>query len=185
MKHWVLFFLLAASTFVPLLECFAGSNLDCIAASKGRRLLWNASWENDRTDNNVEYRVTDVSEIDKIPTRQVTLELQAVDSASSKTRRAVVSTEEYARAICERFIENKAPLRFPGQIETQLDSLPFIRYSKDGWVRGAPDPSDTLGICRLGQLRFSCPENDRQRFGATLKSLEEELKAQVPAETLQ
>ena len=178
-----MFHLLALIAFLGAVEpAVAGSNLDCIAASKGRKVLWNSSWTEDRTDNNVEYRVVDVSEIDRIPTRQVTLELQAVDSASQSRRKAVVETEEFARAICQRFVSDTAPLRFPGQIETHVETLPFIQYTKDGWVRATPDSKELLGICRVGQLRFSCPESHRQRFAPTLRVLEEELKAQVPAD---
>lgn len=172
-----------AALFIALLlpvQSYAASNLDCIAASKGRKIRWNASWEKDRLDDNVEYRVTDLSEFDKIPTRKITLELKAESPASQKYRTTIVDTEDRARALCNRIITEVAPLRFPDQVGNDLESLPFIRFTKDGWVRAETDTSVPLSLCRVGELRFSCPEADRQRFSSALKVLEDDLRAQVP-----
>lgn len=158
------------------------SKLDCISnPPKDQKVEWNSIWQPDRKDHGAIYRIVSVSEINRIPTRQVTLEMRAVDSASSATRRLVVSTEEIARSVCDRFVKETTELKFPGQSETNLDTLPFIHFTKDGWVRGTATGSETLRICRLGHLRFSCPENDFQRFGGTLRTLEDDLKAQITA----
>ncbi len=165
--------------FLPSIA-FAASNLDCIADSRGRKLRWNSSWDKDRLDNNVEYRVINVSQIDRIPLRQITLELKAVDSAAVGSRTVVVVTEELARALCNSIVVQQDPLRFPGEAAADPSQYPFIRFTRDGWVRDDPDSGIQLGICPVGSLRFSCPEKDRLRFGGTLRTLEEELKAQVP-----
>ena len=168
-------FLLAAPA-----DSNAASNLDCIAGAKGKKIRWNASWEKDRSDDNVEYRVTDVSDVDRIPTRRITLELKAQSSATNKFRTAVIDTEDRARALCNRIVADSSPLRFPDQAANDLESLPFVRFTKDGWVRAETDNTIPLALCRVGELRFSCPEADRQRFGGSLKTLEESLRAQVP-----
>ncbi len=174
--------LVLAAFFLVALPCPAGaaSNLDCIAAAKGRKILWNSSWSTDKSDNNVEYKVVNVTEIDRIPTRQVTLDLVASGSARQSNRKAVIATEDRARALCERIVEEKALLRFPNQVESDIESLPFIKFTKDGWARAPIEPGSALALCRVGELRFSCPESDRDRFGANLRALEEELRAQVP-----
>ena len=181
-RFWKSTVLVLGAAFLSVSSANAASNLDCIASSKGRKLLWNSAWEPDKGDNNIEYRIVEVSEIDRIPTRQVTLELVAIDPAGISRRRAVIATEDKARAICERLVDDKTLLRFPGQLQADAETLPFIKYTKDGWVRADRDPKVSVGVCRIGELRFACNESDRQRFGSTLKSLEEELKSQVPVE---
>jgi hypothetical protein len=158
----------------------AASNLDCIAASKGKKIRWNALWDSSRLDNDVQYRVMNVTQIDRIPLRRITLELHAEGSASLSNRTVIVQTEDKARAFCDRIVVEKDLLRFPGTETTDVSQLPFIHFTREGWVRGDPEPGTALGICLINSVRFSCPETDRQRFGSSLRTIEEELAAQVP-----
>ncbi len=153
--------------------------LDCIAHAKGQKVRWNQFWDNDKRDNDVVYKINFVSEIDKIPLREITLDLHADGGAARTVRRLVVSTEEKARAVCERLVQEQRVLHFPESGQSDDPSqLPFIQVSRDGWVRGDPEPGVQLTICKVGEQRFSCSESDRAKFGALLKTLEEDLRAQ-------
>lgn len=154
----------------------AGSNLDCVANSKGMKLKWNSAWVKDNSDNNTEYTVTGVTEVDKIPLREVTLELRATGAASRTSRTLVIDVEERARAVCERLFSETPPLRaFRSTDNIKYEELPFIRFTKDGWLRDDFDNSSELAVCQVGKLKFACPKQDRERYFFTLKTLETQL----------
>lgn len=154
--------------------------LDCVAHAKGQRVRWNQFWDSDKLDNDVVYKIVRISEIDKIPLREITLDLNAENGAGRSTRRLVITTEEKARAFCERLVQEQHVLRFPDQSQSEDPSeLPFITVARDGWVRGDPPAGAALAICKVGEMRFSCTEADKARFGTLLKNLEDDLRAQI------
>lgn len=153
--------------------------LDCISNAKGQRVRWSQYWEPDKSDNDVVYKIATVSEIDKIPLREITLDLQAEGPAAHSSRRIVIATEEKARAVCERLVEAQRVLRFPDVRQDDLTLLPFIKFTRDGWMRADRDSEVELVVCRVGDQRYSCPATDHARFSNGLKTLEDELKAQV------
>ncbi|MFN8392323.1 MAG: hypothetical protein U0136_18665 [Bdellovibrionota bacterium] len=174
------FALTVLMTLVAVKDTSAASNLDCVADAQGRTLRWNSSWDKDRSDNGIQYKIVSVTQIDRIPTRKITLELKALEPASHSVRTAVVDYEDKARAFCSNIVVENKELVFPGSNSADLSTLPFIRFTRYGWVRDDPEPNTQLGVCPVGNIRFSCPEGDRLRFGGSLKTLEEELNAQVP-----
>ncbi len=175
----------ALSTLAIQICCFAiftsnasAANLDCAAKSQGLKVRWNHFWEADKSDNDIIYIVKSVTEIDRIPLREITMELKSDGPASQSSRRLVISTEEKARAFCERIVKERRILKFPeyGAAE-DLESLPFIRITKEGWYRADRPRDAELTVCRVGQTKFSCPASDLDRFGNSLKTLEEELRS--------
>lgn len=174
--------------FALLLVCLAptsalaNSYLKCLEGSKGRILLWDSRWAPDGKDMGATYDISSVRVINKIPERLVQLELSARDKGPRKNRTLVVETEERARPVCDRLTEERAVLRLPGQKggipnEPPELSLPFIKYTKDGWVRAKrPARVYDVGVCRVHQREFSCHSEEKERFGIMLKSVEEEIR---------
>ena len=158
------------------------SNLDCIERSKGQSLKWSSRWATGTEDQDVLYRVKGVRIKNVLPLRRVTLELRALELASKKKRTLMVETEEKARSVCERLINAQAP-KFPGELSnvfaepSTVHDKPFIRYTKDGWVRAKPPRgSARLSICRVHHKEFSCLSEEKTRFGTMLRSVEEEIR---------
>lgn len=161
---------------IGVTPALAGSNLDCVANAKGMKLRWNSAWVKDNSDNNTEYNVITVSEVDRIPLREVTLELRATGPANKSSRTLVIDVEERARAVCERLFSETPPLRaFRSSENIKYEELPFIRFTKDGWLRDDFDNTTEVTICQVGKLKFACPKSDRERYFFTLKTLESQL----------
>ena len=154
-------------------DCWAQSQLGCLERSMGKSLNWNARWASDQQDNNVEYQVVGVTPFNRLPERSVTLELKAVHKASISARTVKADSEESARRICERIFEKRVivdPFSRP-QIERD-----FIHYTKDGWVRGYPPTNKPLTECSIGSVVFSCTEDDKSRYGNSLKAVQEQVR---------
>lgn len=160
------------------------SQLACLARSKGQYLEWKREWQNDYRDHGAYYLVTNAVEFNKHPNRSVTLTLEAKTHASVKHRTLVADAEDIARRFCEALRLNlphaHSDVRFsgPGMAES-ASNLPFIHYSREGWVRGDAPVSERTTVCRVLNKRFSCLAEEKDRYGSTLKSLEEELRAEA------
>lgn len=160
----------------------ATSYLKCLERSKGKILLWDSRWESDGADGGTAYDVVRVRVTNRIPDRIVELDLRARDERSSRKSRSItVESEERARVVCDRFTEERTTLRLPGRggipNEPPELSLPFIKYTKDGWVRAKrPARVFDVAVCRVHQREFSCLSEEKARFGIMLKSVEEEIR---------
>ena len=174
--------LLCLILVLPISEANAASYLKCLEQSKGKYITWNPQWDSDRADRGTKYQVKKIRIVNKIPDRIVTLELRAKDRATRKSRTVTVKTEERARPICESVHVIRRSLGLPGNkggISSQPPeySLPFIRYTKDGWVRAKhPERILDLSVCRVHKREFSCLKDEKDRWGTWLKSVEEEIR---------
>jgi hypothetical protein len=157
---------------VPL-GAWGESQLGCLEKSQGRTLTWNARWADDRQDDNVEYEVTNVTKIDKVPDRIVTLNLKAVRKAVVSVRTIKADSEESARRLCDRLFEKREMVDPFKSAEVERE---FIHYSKDGWVRGYAPSNKKLVECTIATVVFSCAEDDKLRYGNSLKSVQEQVR---------
>jgi hypothetical protein len=154
----------------------AESQLGCLEKSKGQVLNWAAAWTPERQDDGVEYEVVAVTTKNKMPDRSVVLDLKATGKAAASTRTVKADSEESARRICDR-LHVKKVIRNPfAESDAQAQERDFIQYSSDGWVRGYQPANKRLADCPIGQMIFSCTEEDKQRYGSMLKPLEEQLR---------
>lgn len=168
--------LFLVSALLPVQNAKATSDLKCLEQSRGKIITWNSQWGSDRKDRGTVYLITKVAIVNKIPNRMVTLRLEATGTARRKTRTLTVKTEERARPICKKLRNIRRPI--PGiSDKTPESSLPFIRYTKDGWVRANP-PAQVyeLSVCRVHQREFSCLSEEKERFSIMLKTTEEEIR---------
>jgi hypothetical protein len=163
--------------------------MDCMEKSKGKKLVWDSGWESDNSDNGTHYEITDVSIYNRLPDRSVTLTLRAIGNHSKKRRVFKVTTEEKARAFCERLVREERKLSLPHvtdstdqaseSLNSELSALPFIRFSTDGWVRDNPPRGAALEVCRVLKERFSCLRDEKNRYGSSLTELEAQLRWRI------
>lgn len=173
--------LCALCAFVPTASA---AYLDCLERSEGKTLTWDGRWVRSTSDQDVEYRITGVRIKNVMPDRFVTLKLSALTPAEQSKRTLTVETEEKARRVCERIRVEKGPLRFPNEIKDPFatssghpQTMPYIEYSRDGWVRGKmPVNAPKLAICRVHDREFSCLEEEKNRYGIMLRAVEEEIR---------
>ena len=183
---------LSALLFAAMFFISAEANaayMDCMEKSRGREIIWDSSWTKDNKDNGTRYKITNVEIHDRIPNRWVRLTMRAVSRHSRKRRVYTIETEEKARAFCERLVREisrpKYPIGDPIAEETpeaadeSAAGLPFIRFSSVGWVRAEPPTGKPLAVCRVLKTKFACLETEKQRFGASLRELEESLRWRV------
>jgi hypothetical protein len=167
-----LFFVLAAVLCSARLGQ-ADSQLSCLEKSRGLILNWAAAWAPERQDDGVEYEVVMVTKKNKLPDRSVTLDLKATGRAAVSARTIKADSEETARRICDR-LHVKKVTRNPFEPDSQ--ERDFIQYTNDGWMRGYQPANKRLAECPIGQVIFSCTEEDKLRYGSMLKTLEEQLR---------
>lgn len=166
--------------------------MDCLEKAKGRTIVWDSSWDSDNRDNGTRYKITDVSIYNRLPDRSVTLTMRAEGSHARRNRSYKVVTEEKARAFCEHLVEEVRTLRLPDMSpidvapteetpagDPSAEGLPFIRFSGKGWVRDFAPTGASLVACRVLDTRFSCLRQEKERYGATLRELEEELRWRI------
>lgn len=169
----------------------AESYLECLEKSQGKELRWSANWARDKLDHGTIYKITNVSIVNKIPKRSVTLDLRALGSAAKRERVVTAEAEDTARSICERFVVRVSKLVFPEDLGSpsstipqdaprqkrfSSDKLPYIKYSSEGWVRDYPPNEARFVLCDIGDVKYRCTHGDKLRFGGTLKRLESELR---------
>lgn len=180
----------------------AAADLECLSGSTGRTVVWNAAWQPDGSDPGVPYTITNVVHVRTMESHSVQLELLAAPAkagelSGAKLARRVLVVKESSAAdqICSSLAAVAAPPSIlnesnpageiggagestgPAPIDSTVKSEErFIRYTASGWVRDDPPPKKTLVICPVAGRAFACLPEDKERYGATLKLLEEQLK---------
>ncbi len=165
------------------------AEMDCMEKAKGHSIIWNSAWGKDRKDNGTRYKVVGVEVYNRMPVRWVELSMLAQGRHSKQKRTFKVMTEEKARALCDSRVPVNTKLEFPGAntianeeakpLDTSLLGLPFIRFTREGWVRDEPPRREGLTTCRVLRNRFSCLLSEKEKFASALKELEEELRWRV------
>ena len=155
----------------PVNYAVADPAYDCLESSKGRLLRWDSRWQGDKLDNDSTYTVKQSSLEITPPNKTLTLMLMAQGEANKKERSLKVATVSQARDVCDRLFK-KTSLEDPFKQSEDLSKLPYIWYSRDGWVRGNSSKNDQLAVCTVEGRHFACRATDKERFGVHLKDID-------------
>ena len=161
---------LVLGLLAPINLASADPAYDCLEKSKGRLICWDSRWQSDKLDDNVIYMIKKASLKVSPPNKVLTLTLMTKENAKKKQRSFEVTTVTGARNTCDRLVD---VISLDDSFKSEDPSdLPYIWYSRGGWVRGYPPEEGQLSVCTIKGQRFSCLVTDKDRFGRYLKDVE-------------
>lgn len=174
--------LVLAEISLPL-SAHANDTTSCLHNVTGASVRWDASWQSDRLDNDVSYLVVDAVRFSTASSATVTLELTANGPAKKHQRYLVVDANTFRKKVCGRITQantrvQKHSSARKGKTKAPTQRLQFIRYTTRGWVKADPPQQKTLAKCSILGRSYLCLEEEKQRFGEQLKTVEAEIKAQ-------
>lgn len=181
----------ALPLLLPAFYCLAAAqvaaaDMECLSGTSGKAVSWNANWQADGQDQNVSYVVTNVVHFRSLESHSVQLDLLARGSAAAPQRKLMVADPAVAAQFCNALgpVDSSAAAAKQSPPQTILNPSAieerFIRYTASGWVRDDAPPRQTLAECEVLNQTFACLQDEKQRYGASLKALEKELKAGRP-----
>ena len=166
----------------------AEKGFPCLQGSTGKTLVWNASWQSDRKDDNVVYQIGEILHFETNNSYTTVLKLIAEQSAEKETRHFPISSVASARMVCASLSADQVKLRSNNRENikpstakpARLSRTPqFIKYVRQGWVRAdLPRTQIPLDTCIIMGREFLCLEEDKQRFGEQLQLVAEQIEAQ-------
>lgn len=172
--------LLAGAAMLPLST--AAADFQCLDGSTASVLRWDGSWQSDRLDHDVNYRITDLVRISSGASRSITIEMEALSPAEKSERFLAIASDLLASEVCKRLSKSSsleaAPRDKSAEKNDSADRLRFIKYTARGWVRDDPPPRKTLAKCIISGIEFLCLEEEKQRYGDQLDLVGAELRAQ-------
>ena len=166
----------------------AEKGFPCLKGGTGKTLIWNASWQSDRKDDNVVYQIGEILHFETNNSYTTVLKLIAEQSATKETRHLPISSVASARMVCESLSTSQTKSRSSQKTMVKSDSTAsrskrrtpqFIKYVRQGWVRAdLPRTQIPLDTCIIMGREFLCLEEDKQRFGEQLQLVAEQIEAQ-------
>ena len=125
-------------------------------------------------DSNEFYLITKLEFAERQAKHFARIELVAIDNAQKSQRKLLIKSSSQVKSVCERLTEYRGSLKLKGdKASLDLHSLPFIRYTKHGWVRDAAVvDGDALTLCVVFSQPFSCLPNEKEQYGEELELIE-------------
>jgi hypothetical protein len=171
MKRLVVLALLFS--LLPVSSSFS-DEFDCIRNLKGGTVKWDMDWQRDRVDQDVTYRIVNITESQiQRNLREVAVELLAEGGAKVPKRVSRIRMDYAAEIFCKRGApavkEPSVLVRTPNEMKMQTaavafspSELPFRALEAGRWrARRMPEGSQ-LRVCATRDGMFACTDNDFQ-----------------------
>lgn len=177
---------IAISVFILIYPglALAEKEFPCLRGSTGRKIIWSASWQNDRNDDNIAYQISKVLHFETNSSYSVVLKLIAETKASKEIRHLPIASAVFARMVCKNLTGRPTKLRKIVSTNKKVlnklhKQLQFIKYLRQGWVRAdLPRTQIPLETCIIMGREFLCLEEEKLRFGEQLQVVAEQIEAQ-------
>ena len=164
------------------LPSFAFADSSCIRGSKGRQVLWDKSWQEDRRDHGTVYLIESI--LPETSTSKTTLKLVAVGKATVNNRHAIIANDKAAELFCKRirrgslvsktssskpkgsglrsdpFAKADDMLEQFGIRDVTPEDLAFRKREYNTWMTAKPQSEEKIGLCNVKGLSYSCSEAD-------------------------
>jgi len=149
---------------------------DCVRELVGGTVKWDMDWQRDRSDQDVTYRVVNITEsqIHK-NLREVAVELLAVGNAKISKRVSRLRLDYAAEMFCKRGTppvkEASSLVRttVPSSISTPVSGfspsqLPYRSYEGGRWRAKRTPEGVQLRVCATKEGLYSCTDSDFQKI---------------------
>jgi len=186
MRQWIK--LLFLVIFLPVNFAY-GDEFDCVRALLGGTVKWDLDWQRDRTDQDVTYRVVNITESQVHRNlREVAVELLAEGNAKIAKRVSRIRLDHAAEMFCKRgtrAIKEPGTLVRPSEKAVSLpvaafspSELPFRTLDAGKWRAKRLPVGELLRVCVTKEALYACTDSDFQR--ATQVALERRVHHQFP-----
>ena len=170
MKHFLRLF---CFFFILPVSIVCADEFDCVRDLVGGTVKWDMDWQRDRTDQDVTYRIVNITESQVHRNlREVAVELLAEGSAKVVKRVSRIRLDYAAEMFCRRgtpaIKEPSVLVRTSDKTETQITAfspsqLPFRSLEIGKWRAKRAPIGAQLRVCTTREGLYSCTDSDFQK----------------------
>jgi hypothetical protein len=166
--------LICLSVILPISSAY-GDEFDCVRNLLGGTVKWDMDWQRDRTDQDVTYRIVNITESQiHRNLHEVAVELLAEGSAKVSKRVSRIRLDYAAEMFCKRGTmavkEPSSLVRASVKAEAapvasfSPSQLPFRTLELGRWRAKRVPEGTSLRVCITKEALFACTDSDYQKI---------------------